>query len=235
MRLAIMQPYFLPYLGYLSLVKHADRFVLLDEVQFIRHGWIERNRILKPTVGWQYVQVPLERHSRETKIKDVEIRNQETWREKIIAQLQHYKRLAPFFPRVIALLQDAFSRQFERIVDLDRVMLEAVCGYLRIQTPIAVFSEMGLAIGAVNAPDEWALAICRAMGATEYWNPPGGMGFFDRSKYEASHVDLRFQKIRLAKYDQKRPSFEPGLSIIDVMMFNSVDRINEMLDDYELL
>ncbi len=235
MRLAIMQPYFFPYIGYLSLIRQADRFVLLDEVQFIRHGWIERNRILKPTAGWQYIRVPLRRHPRETKIKDVQIRDEEPWRAKISAQLHHYEKLAPHFAEVTTLLDGVFSQSFSSIADLDRHTLKAVCTYLGIRTQVDLFSEMGLSLEPVNAADEWALRICQAMGAAEYWNPIGGLSFFDRSKYETNHVEFRFHRVSLTEYDQGRASFEAGLSIIDVMMFNSVERVNSMLDDYELL
>lgn len=236
MRLAIMQPYFLPYIGYFSLIKHVDMFVLLDPVQFIYQGWIARNRILKPSEGWQYFRVPLLKHHSNTLIRDIRINNELHWQKKIIDQLQHYTKLAPYFPKVIALLTEAFSQEFEGVVDLNKVTLEAVCNYLRIRTPIAVFSDWRLVIEPVYAPDEWALNICRAMtGVTEYWNPPGGIGFFDRSKYEANRIQLKFQKARLGEYYQGRVTFEPSLSIIDVMMFNSVEQINGMLDDYELL
>lgn len=77
MKLGIMQPYFLPYLGYISLIKNTDKFILFDTVQFIRHGWIERNRILKQTGGWQYIQIPLEKKQMSTVIKDVKINNKE--------------------------------------------------------------------------------------------------------------------------------------------------------------
>ncbi len=81
MRLAVMQPYFFPYLGYFALIKKSDHFVIFDTPQFIRHGWIERNRILKPVEGWQYIKVPLVKHSRETAIKDIVIRNSENWKD----------------------------------------------------------------------------------------------------------------------------------------------------------
>lgn len=236
MIVGIMQPYFLPYIGYFSLIKHTDRFILLDDVQFIRHGWIERNRILKTSGGWQYIKVPLEKHSRETKIKDIAINNEQAWKKKIIAQLQHYKKLAPHFSRVIALLNDAFLQEYAGIVDLNRATLKAVSEYLEIRTSIEIYSEMELVIEHVNAPDEWALNICKALGGvTEYWNPPGGMSLFDRSKYERNNIEIRFQSVRLKEYDQRRANFEAGLSMIDVMMFNSVEQINKMLDDYELL
>ena len=236
MKLAIMQPYFLPYLGYFSLIKHTDEFILFDTVQFIRHGWIERNRILKPSNGWQYIMVPLKKHSRETIIKDIEINNDQQWKEKILAQLQHYKKQAPYFSNVIDILNEIFSKEYATIVDLNLASLKTVCNYLGINTPIQVFSLMNIDIEPANAPDEWALNICKALGnVDEYWNPPGGQSFFDRKKYENAGINLKFHSAILTDYDQKRNVFEPGLSIIDVMMFNSVDEINKMLDNYELI
>jgi len=236
MKLAIMQPYFLPYLGYFSLIKHTDEFILFDTVQFIRHGWIERNRILKPSNGWQYIMVPLKKHSRETIIKDIEINNDQQWKEKILAQLQHYKKQAPYFSNVIDILNEIFSKEYATIVDLNLASLKTVCNYLGINTPIQVFSLMNIDIEPANAPDEWALNICKALGnVDEYWNPPGGQSFFDKKKYESAGINLKFHSAILTDYDQKRNVFEPGLSIIDVMMFNSVDEINKMLDNYELI
>jgi hypothetical protein len=236
MKLGIMQPYFFPYIGYFSLIKQTDKFILLDAVQFIRHGWIERNRILNPSGGWQYIQVPLKKHSRETKIWEIAINNEQTWREKIIAQLQHYRKMAPYFSRVIAMLKNVFSQEYASIVSLNKATLKSVCGYLEIKTPIEVYSEMELAIAPVNTPDEWALNICKAIdGVTEYRNPPGCMDLFDRSKYESNQIELKFLSVNSIIYDQKRPVFEPNLSIIDIMMFNSPEQINKLLDDYELL
>ena len=236
MKLAIMQPYFLPYLGYFSLIKHTDEFILFDTVQFIRHGWIERNRILKPSNGWQYIMVPLKKHSRETIIKDIEINNDQQWKEKILAQLQHYKKQARYFSNVIDILNEIFSKEYATIVDLNLASLKTVCNYLGINTPIQVFSLMNIDIEPANAPDEWALNICKALGnVDEYWNPPGGQSFFDRKKYENAGINLKFHSAILTDYDQKRNVFEPGLSILDVMMFNSIEEINKMLDNYELL
>jgi hypothetical protein len=105
-----------------------------------------------------------------------------------------------------------------------------------MECAIDIFSEMGLRIAPVNAPDEWALNICRALGdVSEYWNPPGGRIFFDASKYQRAGIKLQFLSVNLREYDQRRRGFVPGLSIIDVAMFNSPQEINEMLDDYVLL
>lgn len=94
---------------------------------------------------------------------------------------------------------------------------------------------MNLAIEPVNAPDEWALNICKALGnVDEYWNPPGGMSFFNKEKYQNANISLKFHKIKLTDYKQKDNTFEPGLSIIDALMFNSPEAINQMLNNYEL-
>ena len=141
MKLAIMQPYFLPYLGYFSLIKHTEEFILLDSVQFIRHGWIERNRILKPSEGCQYINVPLQKHSRETLIKDIIINNSTEWKRKILSQLEHYKT-ASYYKTVLSLLSDIFEDEYTSIVDLNFRSLKTVCDYLGIKASIKVFSNM---------------------------------------------------------------------------------------------
>jgi hypothetical protein len=230
-----MQPYFFPYPGYFSLIKHTALFILLDAVQMRRHGWIERNRILKPGEGWQYIRAPLTKHAHKARISEVQINNDEPWKRRLLAQLEHYRKRAPFYDDVMLLLQQLFARDFATIVDLDHAALGAVCDYLGIGTPVRVFSQMGLEVPPALAPDDWALNICRAVpGADEYWNPPGGVSFFDPDKYAAGGVRLRFHSIIPSEYDQRGEAFEPGLSILDAMMFNSPAAINEMLDQYEL-
>lgn len=237
MKLGIMQPYFFPYIGYISLIKNTDKFILFDVVQFIRHGWIERNRILKQDKGWQYISVPLKKHEQTTLIKDIKINNDENWKNKILAQLQHYKKKSPFYKQTIEVVTEGLNVETDSIVELNFSTLRAVCEYLDIPFNCEIFSEMNLPIESVNAPDEWALNITKALGYSEYWNPPGGMEFFDRTKYEKAGINLKFQQVNVKPYPQRRgpENIETGLSIIDVMMFNSPEQIKEMLDDYELL
>lgn len=236
MKLAIMQPYFLPYTGYFSLIKQTDQFILFDTVQYIRHGWIERNRILKPGNGWQYIAVPLEKHNRETLIQDIRIKNGIDWRETIFSQLEHYKKRAPFYRQSMAVLQEALNIDTDSIVKLNEHVLHTVCHYLGISINTQIFSEMELPIEQATAPDEWALNICKAMdGVEEYWNPEGGLEFFDRSKYERAGIEIKFLKLPHPKYSQRRANFEAGLSIIDFMMFQPPEQINRMLDEYILL
>lgn len=236
MKIAIMQPYFFPYLGYFSLIKNTDKFIIFDTPQFIRHGWIERNRILKPLQGWQYIRVPLIKHSRYTKINSIKIDNSKDWKRLIVAQLNHYKKKAPYYNEVMSLVNELLDEEFNDITMLNLSIIKGLAEYIGFDFDIQIFSKMDMNLEPVLAPDEWALNICKSLGnITEYWNPPGGMEFFSRDKYSNSGINLLFHKIKLQQYDQKRDTFEPGLSIIDVMMFNSKDDINKMLDDFELL
>jgi len=209
---------------------------LFDSVQFIRHGWIERNRILKPSCGWQYITVPLKKHGRKTKIDEIEINNNSDWKQKIFKQLEHYRKRSPFYIETIEVLKEAFNIETDSIVKLNEHIIKKICDYINVDINMDIFSEMKLPIEKSNEPDDWALNICKALGnVEEYWNPEGGLKFFDRTKYENEGFDIKFLRINLAEYPQRRPEFEPGLSIVDVMMFNEPRQINKMLDDYVLL
>jgi hypothetical protein len=236
MKIAIMQPYFAPYLGYISLIKHTDKFILFDTIQFIRHGWIERNRILKQNEGWLYIQVPLEKHSRETLIKDLKINNEIDWKKKILSQLIIYKKTAPNYYKVISLLNEVFEKEYTSVVHFNKMLLEKICAYLGFPKTLPVFSEMDLEIDEAKMPDEWALNICKKLlNDITYINPIGGLDFFDREKYKRNNIQIYFQKMHLEPYNQKRNAYEAGLSIIDLMMFNNVEQINVMIDNFELV
>ncbi|WP_435579662.1 WbqC family protein [Gilvibacter sp.] len=235
MRLGIMQPYFLPYLGYFALIQQVDAFILFDTPQFIRHGWIERNQILKQNGEKLYIKVPLQKHSRETAIKDVVINEEQNWQQTILSQLGPYKKRAPYFKMVTELLEKIFVLETQSIVALNKRSLEVICGYLEIDTPIQVFSQMELEVAEVNAPDEWALNICKALGANSYYNPTGGMEFFSREKYQNEGIELKFLEFKASNYEQLGNPFVPYLSVLDVMMFNSPAEINKMMEQINLL
>ncbi len=236
MKVALMQPYFFPYIGYWSLIKHTDKFILFDNVQYIRRGWIDRNRILKPNDGVQYVKVPLIKHSQSIKINEIKINYMEDWKVKILRQLEHYKKKAPYYKETMSVIESALSIDTESIVKLNENIIVQVCKYLNVNVNLSTFSQMSLEIDDVKSSDEWALNICKAMGnVDEYWNPEGGISFYEKSKYTKAGINIKFLKVNLDKYEQGRDSFEPGLSIIDVMMFNSVEDINIMLDNFQLL
>lgn len=234
MKIAIMQPYFLPYLGYFALIKHTDQWVVFDTPQFMRHSWIERNRILKPSDGWQYIRIPLVKHKREIAIKDIRIHQNIEWHKKILAQLEHYKKNAPYYYNVIELLNKIVTYDTDSIVEMNINALVVVCSYLKINFQYKLFSEFSDKIKNVKSPDDWAFKISKYFGANEYYNLPGGIKFFNRAKFNQHHIKLNFLNLNIREYDQKRNIFEPGLSIIDVMMFNTPEEIIDMLNTYKL-
>lgn len=237
MRLGIMQPYFFPYIGYFALIKYTDKWIVFDNVQYIERGWMNRNRIIHPSKPEDiYINIPLQKHSRDTLIKDIVISKNEDYKEKILSQLwTSYKKRASYFNDIYKLVEDVLSYDTYSLVDLNVYGLKKVTEYLNIPFNYEIFSKMNLKIDDVHDAGEWALNISKALEAKEYVNPPGGIELFDRSKFEASGIKLEFLKAELNYYNQKKLKFIEGLSIIDVMMFNDVNTINRMLEDYEII
>ena len=134
------------------------------------------------------------------------------------------------------MIEEIFKFSWQRLSVLNACISRTVCQRLEIKTPIYRMSEENPAMETPQQSDEWGLNLCRAIpGITEYWNAPGGAAFYDRKKYQDAGIEIKFQKMILDAYPQKRNSFEPGLSIIDVMMFNDVPKIQQMMEHYELI
>ena len=232
MKLGIMQPYFFPYLGYFDLINYADKWIVFDTAQYIRHGWVNRNRILHPKQGWLYIAVPLRKHSRETAIKDVQINNNQDWKRRIIAQLGHYKKRASYFYETMALLKDCLAPEQNSVSRLNVSILATVCTHLGIDFEYSFFSEMNLDLGPVEGPGDWALRISEALCAEEYVNPPGGVDIFDVKKFESSGIKLTIRQLPPLEYSCKGYEFTPNLSIIDLFMWNEPEVIKQYLDEY---
>lgn len=232
---AIMQPYFFPYIGYFALIKHTDFFVVFDPVQYISKGWMNRNRVLKPGEGWQYLTVPLQKQQQQVLIKDVLVQPGDEWKLQMLRQMEHYKKRAPHYAAVRVLMETCFQYDNANLGRLNTHYLEQVCQYIGLPFSHAVFSDMNLTLEpAPTAPDEWALRTTQALGANTYVNQPGGRTFFDPAKYAAAGIDLRFIDFQLQSYSQRRPAFDAGLSILDVLMFNTPEQVLAMLDHAEL-
>jgi hypothetical protein len=211
-------------------IRHTDFFVSFDTVQYIRKGWINRNRVLKPGPGWQYVIAPVQAAPRGTLIKDIRVIEGQAWKMQILRQLDHYRLRAPYYAEVRGLLERCFANPELSISRLNTFYLQQVCDYLEMPFRYATFSDLNLTLGPVAAPDEWALRTAQALGAAGYVNPPGGRGFFQAEKYRQGGVKLQFLNVVLQPYRQRRPTFEAGLSIIDVLMFNTPEQVRTMLD-----
>ncbi len=233
MKIAIMQPYLFPYIGYFSLIKNTDFFVFFDTPQYIRKGWINRNRILSANGDITYFTVPIQKADRNTPINKIIVSNNYDWKMRTLGQLNIYKK-APNYGRVIDLVKDIFNTDTMLISDLAIRSIVKTCDYLEINMQYDIFSKMNLILPPVKKPDEWALYITKELGYDTYINPPGGMSFFNREKYQDNNIDLQFLVQEITPYIQNRNRFIPALSIIDVMMFCSCGEINEMLCKYQI-
>lgn len=233
MKIAIMQPYLFPYIGYFSLIKNTDFFVFFDTPQYIRKGWINRNRILSANGDVTYFTVPIKKTNRNTPINEIVLSTGYDWKGKILGQLNIYKK-APNYNRVINLVKDVFNTDTMMISDLAIKSIVKTCEYLDIDIKYDIFSKMNLVLPQVKEPDEWALYITKELGYNTYINPPGGMSFFNREKYQQNDIDLQFLIQEIIPYKQISKNYIPALSIIDVMMYCSCDEINEMLCRYKI-
>ncbi len=138
-RLAGMQPYFFPYIGYWQLINAVDCFVLFDEAQYIKQGWVNRNRILKPIDGWQYIIVPLKKHAMTEPIKNVQVCPDEKWKELIIKQIAHYKNKTKFFKEINEIISEIiFSDNEKSIGAINCKIIKKLCGHLDIKIEIIV-------------------------------------------------------------------------------------------------
>jgi hypothetical protein len=230
-----MQPYLLPYLGYFALIRASDRFVSFDTAQYIRHGWVNRNRVLHPAAGWQYIGAPVARHHRDDRIRDVLVAGGSGWKGRLLRQLGHYKRVAPHFEAVVSLLENALDDRLQRLSEVNFKALAVVCGYLDLRFDASTWSEAGIDVGDVDHPGGWAPAIAHHLGAREYINPVGGQELFRPEDFSRRGLTLSFLRMSDVSYDQRRTPFEPGLSIVDVLMFNSPTEALRLMDRHELV
>ncbi|HEV7347257.1 WbqC family protein [Telluribacter sp.] len=232
MTIAIMQPYFLPYIGYFQLMKAVDKFVVYDDVNFINRGWINRNNML---VGGQayLFSIPLKDASQNKLIREVSLAGDTQWRKKLLKTIQQSYLKAPCFAGVFPVVEGILNYETESISELAVQSLVQVNGYLEIDTQIvptsAVYNNSDL-----KAQDR-ILDICKQEKATRYINPVGGMELYNKGRFEQEGMELYFMKSSPVHYPQFKNAFVPWLSILDVLMFNDKSTINELLTAYELL
>lgn len=232
MKLAAMQPYFFPYLGHFDLINQADMWIAYDVAQYIRHGWVNRNRVLHPASGWWYITVPVRRHHYTTPINQIEISDKFDWQARLFRQLDHYHTDAPYYAEVISFLKTCFADSEHNLARFNVELFRNTCRRLGIDKPIYVFSEMHLSIDQHRNPQDLALCICLAMGANEYINPPGGAELYDAALFHEHGIQLTIQSFTNMPYTCGRFQYEPALSIIDVMMWNSPEQIKHHLDTF---
>jgi len=226
MKLAIMQPYLFPYLGYFQLVAAVDKFVFYDDVNFIKNGWINRNRILLGS-ECMYLTIPLAGASSHSKINQVRVDPVSRWRERLSKSMRQAYARAPYFEPVNALFNAVISTDEDRISEIAKRSVTGIARYLGLHTSF-VTSSATYANETLRGQDR-VLDICRREHASVYLNLPGGRAMYEPGGFAAAAVKLRFIGPRLSAYQQFKLPFHAGLSILDVLMFNAQNEASLLL------
>lgn len=232
MKLGIMQPYFFPYIGYWQLINAVDKYVLYDDVNFIKGGWINRNRILvngKP----QYFNVQMKGASSFRLINEIQINNSEIYINKNIKTIYMAYHKAPYFEKINSLIEKILSNRTENLTEYVINSIKCISEYLDIKTEFIISSSLPKN-NKIKGQDK-IIDICKKLHADEYYNAIGGMELYSFDKFKENGIILSFVKTNDICYQQFNNEFVPNLSILDVMMFNSQEEIKRMLDDFTLI
>ncbi|HLH56715.1 MAG TPA: WbqC family protein [Verrucomicrobiae bacterium] len=225
-----MQPYFLPYIGYWQLLGAVDTFVVYDNIQYTKKGWINRNRFLQNGQDALFT-IPLKQDSDFLNVADRSIADSFD-RKKLLNQFSSAYRKAPFFNEVFPLFTEVVCSGQKNLFEYIYGSIVAVREFLRIKTPLAISSSLN--IDHSLRSEAKVMAICKELGATQYLNPSGGRELYSKETFLEQGIELGFIQTRPIVYSQFGNAFVPSLSIIDVMMFNSREAITAMLTEYDV-
>jgi hypothetical protein len=221
MKVAIMQPYFLPYIGYWQLIAAVDAFVVYDNIKYTKKGWINRNRFLQNGKDAMF-SLSLKKGSDSLDVCERELAA-DFDRERLLNQLRAAYRRAPHFEQTFPLVEKVVRYPESNLFSFLYNSIVQVCAHLGVQTQIVVSSEVGID-HRLQAQDK-VLSLCEALDATSYVNAIGGVELYSKQVFSDQGIDLNFIKSLPFEYAQYGEPFVPWLSIIDVLMFNPLDQV----------
>jgi len=232
MKLAVMQPYFFPYIGYYQMIKAVDKFILYDDVNYIKGGWINRNNILTNNER-KYFTLNLSEPSPNKLINEIKIG---TNKDKILKTIRQNYSKAPFFKENFKVIEEIFNliKPDSLISHVAGLSIIKISEYFDFNTKFEYSSENHFDTKGLEKADR-LVAICKKNNADTYINAIGGRELYNKEYFLERGISLQFIKAKITEYKQKGNVFEPSLSIIDVMMYNSKEQINTMFENYELL
>ncbi len=235
MILASHQPYFFPYLGYFSLISAVDKFVFFDTSQFNRRSWMTRNRILKPTLNeFQYINIGIQHTGFQAMLPECKLNTDKDWKFKLIAQLEHYKKRAAYYEETMSFLKALLIEEVEMLIEFNVSSTIAIARLLKIETQFFQHTKIEHSVKKASDKGFWGMAFCNAFGADTYVNAPDGEVLYPKEEYKKAGIKLGFIQHDLNPYFQNNENFLPALSIIDVLMFNGVEKTSEMVHDYRI-
>ena len=231
MKVAIMQPYFFPYIGYFQLMAWSDVFVLHDDVQYIKGGWVNRNRILMNGAD-RTITFPVQKGAHELPINARHYVDDKQARRDICNLVKQAYRKAPHFPEVFPLFEELLESADRNVAHYNGNLARRIAQYLGIACRIV--DSSALEKDDSLAGEARVLEICKRLGATDYTNPIGGTSLYHGDAFAQQGITLRFLEAQNMRYPQHGDSWVPFLSIIDVLMFNSVEETRKLLGAYTL-
>ncbi|MTI64677.1 MAG: WbqC family protein [Methylophaga sp.] len=224
-----MQPYFFPYIGYFQLIHAVDSFVIYDDVNFIKGGWINRNFILSNGEKTR-ITLQLLGASPNLLIKQIQIGNN---CQKLLKTIRQSYAKAPYFQDVIELIEKILSSKETNLASFLDYGLRQICNYLGLDREWYISSNLRKDVQLKG--QQKVLAVCNELGTTQYINMPGGKELYDHASFTEQDIQLSFIEPRITSYEQNINEFIPSLSIIDVMMFNSQLQCQQMVKEYEIV
>lgn len=229
MTLGIMQPYFMPYIGYFQLMKAADKYIIYDDVAYIKRGWITRNNIL--INGEKHLfTITLSGASINKFINEIEINDNFI---NFLKTLKFNYTKAPFYAETMKLMEEITSFEDKNLTAFITNSFKVILKYLNIDTELILSSSLNKDCSLKGK--EKIIHICELLGAQTYLNAIGGQELYDGDEFKRHNIDLKFLKTEEITYKQFKNNFVPNLSIIDVLMFNPPEIINEMLNNYKFV
>lgn len=230
MRVAIMQPYFLPYIGYFQLMSAVDTFVIYDNIEYTKKGWINRNKILLNGKS-KYISLPLQKDSDYVNIDNRCIYDGFK-KSKMLNQIKGTYNSAPQFKNIFPLVESIINHEENNLFKFIKNSIFKVCEYLEINTKVIDSSLFD--INHDLKGEQKVIAICKSLNASTYINPIGGRELYNKEQFSKNEINLKFLKPEIKHYKQFDSEFVGSLSLIDVMMFNDLIDIDKQLNNYTL-
>ncbi|MBW8190817.1 WbqC family protein [Neiella marina] len=233
MKIAIMQPYIFPYIGYYQLMESVDKFIIYDDINYINKGWIDRNRVLihgKP----QLFKLPLSKKSQNKTIAEHELAvSYIGWAYKLLKTLRQNYAKSPNYSIAMPLITDILTFKTTSLSQLLRYSLEQIAALLEIKCLVTTSST---AVYGNNDKSGEAriIDICQQEGANQYINLSGGKHLYDKNNFRKKGIQLSFLDSQQRPYQQNAAEFVPSLSMIDVLMNNPVSEIKRLVRGFEL-
>jgi len=232
MKVAIMQPYFFPYIGYFQLIAASDVFVLHDDVQYIKGGWVNRNRILLNGES-RMITFPVQKGNYDLPINARNYVEEKQATRDIINLIKQAYAKAPSYQQVFPVVEELLLFEDKNVARFNENLIRCIADYMGLNCKIITSSSMEKDDGLAGEPR--VLDMCKRLGATDYTNPIGGTDLYHQETFQQCGITLRFLEAMNERYEQRGDTWVPFLSVIDVLMFNPVEEISQLLTKYRLL